>query len=181
MEKSARGSLSTIDAIKVDREHGEKAESFGGSSEPRKLSPIANGVCGELLFPPGIRPRWIKSLLISREAHSPIPEPSSFRLLGSPLYSLSIRLPTSFAPASSHSRPPIAACLSVSYHPSFVFLLFLWIFFDVFRAARETSSACRNEFHVSTDSLIADGLDGRVNRRQKVSSLSSFRSLHRKS
>lgn len=107
MEDSARGSLSTMGAIKIDRVRGEKAESFGGSSEPRKLSPIANGVCGELLFPPpGIRPRWIKSLLISREAHSPIPEPSSFRLLGSSLYSLSIRLPTSFAPASSHSLAP---------------------------------------------------------------------------
>lgn len=61
-------------------------------------------------------------------------------------------------------------------------LLFLWISFGVFRVARETNSACRNEFHVSTDSLIAGGLDDRVNRRQRMSPffLSSC-SSHRKS
>ncbi|KYN22918.1 hypothetical protein ALC57_04701 [Trachymyrmex cornetzi] len=57
-------------------------------------------------------------------------------------------------------------------------LLFLCIFFGVFCAVRETSSACRNEFHVSTDSLIAGGLDDRVNRRQRTSFfLSTFFTL----
>lgn len=92
-------------------------------------------------FPPGICPRWIKSLLISREAHSPIPEPSSFRLLGSPLYSLSIRLPASFSPASSHSRPPPppnrGLPLSVPYRLSRSFFFFFSEFSSMFSAPHE--------------------------------------------
>lgn len=77
MKKSARGSLSTIDTIKVDREHGEKAESFGGSSELRKLSPIANGVCGELLPPPLSLPRYPSAMdkVSSHFARSPFAHP----------------------------------------------------------------------------------------------------------
>lgn len=145
MRKSTRRSLSTIGAIKVDRSTKRKQKALADS---RKLSSTANDVCvcvcvygASYFFPPGIRPRWIKSLLISREAHSPIPDPSSFRLLGSPLYSLSICLPSSFAPASSHyPRPPLPpqsrpASLSPTVSPSFLF--FFSEFSSMFSAPHE--------------------------------------------
>lgn len=107
VKESTWGSLDTMDAIKIDR--GEKAESFGGSGTPKALSHVGRWW---VTFSLGIHPRWIKSLLISREAHSPIPKPSSFRLLGSPLYPV---YPSSNASLSLQSlSAPIAACLYLS-------------------------------------------------------------------
>jgi len=106
VKESARGSLDTMDAIKIDHEHGEKAESFGGSGIPKAFSHVG---WWWVTFSLGIHPRWIKSLLISREAHSPIPEPSSFRLLGSPLYPVYL---SSNVSRLSHSRSAIAAFAS---------------------------------------------------------------------
>lgn len=116
MKESARGSLDTMDAIKIDREREEKAESSGGSATPKAFSYVGRRW---VTFSLGIHPRWIKSLLISREAHSPIPEPSSFRLLDSPLYPV---YPSSNASLSPQSlSPPIAACLCLSRLFSFFF------------------------------------------------------------
>lgn len=109
MKESARGSLDTMDAIKIDRERGEKAESSGGSATPKAFSYVGRRW---VTFSLGIHPRWIKSLLISREAHSPIPEPSSFRLLNSPLYPVYPSSNASLSPQSLsrlRSRPASAS------------------------------------------------------------------------
>ena len=123
MKESARGSLDTMDAIKIDHEHGEKAESFGGSGIPKAFSHVG---WWWVTFSPGIHPRWIKSLLISREAHSPIPEPSSFRLLGSPLYPV--------YPSSNVSLPS----QSLSFRDRGLCLFRLFFFFFEFSSVFST-------------------------------------------
>lgn len=116
-EESARESFSTMGAIKIDR--GEKAESFGGSSEPRKLSRIANGVCGELLFPP-----WYPSAMDKVSSHfarSPFAHPRAVFFSSSRLFPLLFIYPSSDELRSRLKSlfrlPPlslIAACLSLS-------------------------------------------------------------------
>lgn len=83
-----------------------KQKALADPGTPKALSYVGRWW---VTFSLGIHPRWIKSLLISREAHSPIPKPSSFRLLGSP-FTLSIHLPT----FRSRLSPSIAACLCLS-------------------------------------------------------------------
>lgn len=167
-------------AIKVDRERREKAESFGGSGTPKAFSSTTVERVQEGYF--FLRYPSAMDKVSSHFARSPFAHPRAV-FLGSLAFTLSIHLLT-LRSRFSHSRSPIAACILVFLRLALCFssrvFLFLWISFGVFRAARETG--CRNEFHVSTDSLIADGLDGRVNKRQRMSSTLPFaRFLHRKS
>lgn len=149
-----------MDAIKVDRERGEKAESSGGASKA-----FSYGGRAGYFFP-----RYPSAMdkVSSHFARSPFAHPRSRLLFVSSAlpFTPSIHLPT--LRTRSQSRPG-ALSPSVSRLFSFFFE-----FPSVFSALHgETSFVCRNELHVSTDSLIAGGLDDRVNRRQRVSSLSS--------
>lgn len=149
-----------MDAIKIDRERRESRKLWRIRYPESSL--LCRAVVGYFF------PRYPSAMdkVSSHFERSPLAHPQA-------VFFSSSRLSPSLLCLSIFQRFALASVTLVSDRslplPLSSVLLFLWISFGVFRAARETSSACRNEFHVSTDSLIADGLDDRVNRWQRMS------------